>query len=215
MSKEGKYVPKRKAQEMRKEMPGLFRKVLIDFKEEKGLSFTIRIVGSSKRNMIVKFGDSKYDTDYQLELQPPKKCTDVSPDIRATIFELLRRHKPSEWNIENSTSVITLHKRVNGVDVHSFDIAVLKGEDNNSSKSAMNKITNQYSWEKIGKLNKAYVDFREDYATIGKLTKEIYLEKRQNRHDEINDDKDHKDYKSSSSLFLESVNEAKQKTEKK
>lgn len=179
MSKKGNYVSRKEAKKMREEMPGIIENVRKDFREKHSYSFSTSIVGSAKRNMIIQFGNSKYDTDYQLVFSSKKHCSKIDASIKKEILDLFRKYIPQDWGIQNSKSVITIIKIENKKEIHSFDIAVIRTKNEESEKSFFDKNDNKYKWNQIGKLSQAYINFKNDYETIGEIVKEKYLVKRQ------------------------------------
>ena len=58
MAKECEYIKKAEVTEYKKVLEDAFPKVRKDTKEKYGKSFSEKIVGSAKRNLVVKKGDS-------------------------------------------------------------------------------------------------------------------------------------------------------------
>ena len=66
------YVPKKEVRPYRVLFEKVFREIQKELKKENGLTFEFRLVGSAKRNLIVRHHNKGFDCDYQLYLQNNK-----------------------------------------------------------------------------------------------------------------------------------------------
>lgn len=210
-----KYVSKTDAKNKRAEIWSFLKEVNINMKEKvynennkKYKGFTAKIVGSSKRNMITQTGNSVYDTDIQIEFT--SKCAGEYPATMKHDFMNSCNDCIGDRNftVDNSTSVIRINMLDdNGVLLHSCDLAIIRPNMQQIARGKNNdKSSNDYyNWNDLGDINQAYTDFKNmDNDEVDEV-KEIYIDKKCNRPD----NKDDENYKTSSSLFIESVNEVK------
>lgn len=179
------------------------------------------LVGSSKRSMIYikSENDNQYDHDIQNKYNNRKnlisdknKTDNLRKDFIKNFRETVDKLKKSnvldnkfEWNPENSTSAITVTKTLNGVLETSFDIAFI--DTLNSRIHKMDKTdpkNTKFIWNELGNFNKSYQDAKT--LKLKKL-KEEYLKLKCNQKDL---DKKNDNYKPSSSLFIEAVNNCKE-----
>lgn len=210
MSKNAEYVSKADAKRKREGIMPLLTEASNKLRKSKGLPFSRWIVGSARRNMIIQFGNSLYDTDIELVLSGKEERVKEAPaSIKKDIYDILKPLvEAKKWKIEMSTSVITVRKFEDGKETHSFDLAVARRLKNMPAEKSVGKTDGDYVWNQIPDSTETYSKWKDNFEIIGQDTKGIYKEKRQKRHDETNDDKNKEDYISSSSLFVESVNEA-------
>ena len=145
MSKNINYVPKRKVKEYKKDMHACLLMVQNNLKESGKPYFSVGIVGSAKRNLILRRGKEIYDVDFQL------LCSnnDVNANYREDIYDELKKVIPSNWSLSQSTSTIfctepnkkefdiALIKKVNDDEFH---ISKLDKEDPNSNKYIWNEL---------------------------------------------------------------------------
>ena len=107
-----------------------FRKVQIDAYEY-GLTFTQNLVGSAKRNLVVRHHNKGFDCDYQIILQKNKKNLSAKR-IKELLIYLFDKYIPNTFNYcEDSTSSITIPKanpKQSKVEF-SYDIVILKDVD--------------------------------------------------------------------------------------
>lgn len=171
------------------------------------------LVGSSKRKMIyVKNRNDehcKYDHDIQCFYTSgmDKFTNQLRNDFINSLKIILqkKKHKVFDYKIENSTRVITFkmskYDEKNSMYDAFFDIALIDREG--STIHVYDKKSNQYIWNQLENINDAYhdaqtleiMDLRREYINLRCNQKTL--------------SKEHKNYKSSSSLFIEAVNNVK------
>jgi hypothetical protein len=105
----------------------IFLQVQIEAKKS-GLTFTHHLVGSAKRNMVIRHHNKGFDCDYQLFLQ--KNRQNLSPkEIKELLMELFDKYLPDNFDrCENSTSSITVsmvNTKASRVEF-SYDIVILQ-----------------------------------------------------------------------------------------
>jgi len=198
MSKNINYVPKRMVKEYKKDMHDYLLIVQENLKESGKPYFSVGIVGSAKRNLILRRGHEIYDVDFQL------LCTnkDVNANYREDIYDELRRVIPRNWSLSQSTSTIFCTKPnekefdialIKKVKDNEFHISKLDKEDSNSNKYIWNKLRDSSDlYEKRRKINgnEQWSYLRSQYKTL-----------RVNQWDDSSENK-----KPSFALFSEAVN---------
>ena len=206
MAEEVKYVPKREVKEYKKEMQDFLMQISKKFKEEGLYYFNVGLVGSAKRNLVLRRGNSVYDVDFQLFLIN----NSVDADYRENIFDKIQEKKNSlegSWKIENSHSVITIRKvDDNGTVLKSFDV-VLTRKNNGVEKAVLDKNKNQYIWNQVSWSEKHY--YKRNQIKGHKqwsYLRDQYKNLRENEWDKSKEDK-----KPSISLFVEAVNNTYEK----
>ena len=206
MAQEIKYVPKREVKEYKKEMQDFLIQISKKFKEEGLYYFNVGLVGSAKRNLVLRKGDSVYDVDFQLFLIN----NSVDADYRENIFDKIQEKKNSlegSWKIENSHSVITIRKvDDNGTVSKSFDV-VLTRKNNGIEKAVLDKNKNQYIWNQVSWSEKHYYKRNK----IKGHQQWTYLRNQYKNLRENEWDKSKEDKKPSISLFVEAVNNTYEK----
>lgn len=174
--------------------------------------FAERLVGSAKWNIILKNDKGFWDIDYQLlltvnskeyrnnELKDAKK---IKNDFFNCLNEYFKNN--SDFRVENSTTAITL---INLKDKYSYDFVIIKLFPNNEEiirrNNKRNSSINEYTWNKLPKLNDAYRKFNKLPSNKKQDLIENYILPRKKREKEKNDNDSSK--RSSSELFIEEVN---------
>lgn len=170
------------------------------------------LVGSSKRNMVyLKSKNSdEYDFDIQCFYNNSKKpVKEYTNDLRKKFMDSLQEifntqeYSGYKWIKEDSTSVITIKKSLKTKRLAAFDLALI---DVVSGQIHINdKKNNRYIWNKLGNIQEAY-----QYANKLEI-KDLKREYINLKCNQKNLSKDHKDYKPSSNLFIEAVNNLKKR----
>ena len=197
MSNEIIYVKKKEVKVYKKEMQDALVSVSTTLKKDGYSGFSVGLVGSAKRNLVLVRGDSIYDVDFQCFIS-----NKVDANCREKIFDELKiiLKEDDGWSHSQSTSVITSTKN----DEKSFDIALMTKNDDGSLISVLNKTDKKDIWiwnqlpnsDKHAAKRKAIVGnnmwtyLRSNYKTL-----------RSNQWDNDEEDK-----KPSYALFNESVN---------
>ena len=99
-------------------------------RKEHGLTFNFNLVGSAKRNMVVRHHNKGFDLDYQLFLQKNSKNLSAK-QIKKILMKLFDEYFPTEFcYCEDSTSAITVKKVLKDKIEIGYDIVVLKSTGN-------------------------------------------------------------------------------------
>ena len=108
----------------------VFHEVQKECRKQYGLTFNFNLVGSAKRNMVIRHHNKGFDLDYQLFLQKNKQ--DLSEkEIKTILIKLFRKYFPQEFNRrEDSTSAITIKKVFKDKIEIGYDIVILKSTGN-------------------------------------------------------------------------------------
>jgi hypothetical protein len=107
-----------------------FYKVQKECRKQHGLTFNFNLVGSAKRNMVVRHHNKGFDLDYQLFLQKNKKGL-TERQIKNILKILFDKYFPSDFNnCEDSTSAITIKKVLKDKIEIGYDIVILKSTGN-------------------------------------------------------------------------------------
>ena len=104
------YVSKNEVRPYRELFEEVFREIQKELKKENGLTFSFGLVGSAKRNLVVRHHNKGFDCDYQLYLQKNKQ--ELSEEaIKKLLMKKFDEKMPSEFDYcEDSTSSITIKK---------------------------------------------------------------------------------------------------------
>ena len=206
MAQEVKYVPRSEVKKYKKEMQDFLMQISRELKEEGFYYFDVGLVGSAKRNLVLRKGDSVYDVDFQLFLINNL----VDANYRKNIFDKIQEKKnslKSSWKIENSHSVITIRKvNNNGNILKSFDV-VLTRKNSSIEKAVLDKNKNQYIWNQVSWSEKHYYKWNK----IKGSEEWTYLRDQYKKLRESEWDKSKEDKKPSISLFVEAVNNTYEK----
>ncbi len=168
-------------------------------------SIQFKLVGSSKRNMILRNKNDEnahYDYDYQLWID--KNKNDKSPkEIKEYFLDLFRDQFPEEeWKVEDSTSAITIKKKEGN---YSYDVAIIKINKKTSKLNILKhyKENNEhkYTWEETAD----YKNHREELKEI--KGSELWNELRERYKSKKEDNKDKTE---SYLLFIEAVHDVAQ-----
>lgn len=107
-----------------------FYKVQKECRKQHGLTFNFNLVGSAKRNMVVRHHNKGFDLDYQLFLQKNKQGL-TERQIKNILKILFDKYFPSDFNnCEDSTSAITIKKVLKDKIEIGYDIVILKSTGN-------------------------------------------------------------------------------------
>ena len=183
-----------------------------DFGKKKW-TFNVFLVGSAKRNLVL-LGNEGFDLDYQLRFE--KMPEEYRNNAKAT-KELFAKYfnKANEElclglkNCEDSTHVLTMKKIINSRIDYSYDIAVLRLNENNQYiilKNEKNHKPDDYHYvqlENCGDFNKKYRQINN--AEKWNALREKYKIKKEKYQQVSKDDRPH-----SFSLLGEAVNEVLQ-----
>lgn len=172
-----------------------------DLMKEKGISFGWGLVGSSKRNLVIKHHNKGFDLDYQLELL--KNARDLkTKEIKDAFLDAFNKAwRETDFSpAEDSTSSITI-KKVNQSESKievGYDVVILKRENDEMSILRHKKGENEsYGFEKLekSKLVPEGVKYIKENKLWDKLRDEYYKQKTED-----------KSGKKSYQLYIETVN---------
>ena len=121
------YVSKKEVKPWINKFNNLVTKIRPVLKEE-GIKFTVNLVGSSKRNLVIRHHNKGFDCDFQIYIMKNKKC--LSPkEIKLKFIEVINNNKESIFDkCEDKTKSIKLkYKDVNNKKIiFSYDIVILR-----------------------------------------------------------------------------------------
>ena len=125
----------------------VFHEVQKECRKQYGLTFNFNLVGSAKRNMVIRHHNKGFDLDYQLFLQKNKQ--DLSEkEIKTLLIKLFRKYFPQEFNRrEDSTSAITIKKVFKDKIEIGYDIVILKSTGNICE--IIRRKGQEYFWNKL------------------------------------------------------------------
>ena len=183
-----------------------------DFGKKKW-TFNVFLVGSAKRNLVL-LGNEGFDLDYQLRFEKmPEEYKDnakSTKELFTKYFNKANKELGLELkNCEDSTHVLTMKKIVDGKIDYSYDIAVLRLNENNQYiilKNEKRHKPDDYHYVQLDNC----VDFNKKYRQINNAEKwnalrEKYKRKKEKCQQVGKDDRPH-----SFSLLGETVNEVLQ-----
>lgn len=167
-----------------------------------GITFTCNLVGSGKRNLVVRHPTKGCDLDYQIFLQKNNK--DLSPkEIKDKFRKLFNQHKPKGYSdCEDSTTALTIKKKnkEQKIIVFSYDIVIMKN-DNIYPEIIRRNEQQEYIWNELRDMK----NFVEKYKEI--CTPQMHEELRKRYYKKKIDQMNGKTDKKSFQLLNESVNE--------
>lgn len=198
-----RYVTRKEASPLRKELMEFIRQIQIEVKSE--FTFVPQFIGSSSRNMItcIRQGNTGFDFDIDILVNNPRNLSPVK--IHNILFNAIRKHikSTSFSNLEDSTRVITIkaidkkHNRIK----YSCDFAiVLNSNDSTKKYIRFNKKNGTYTWEERSK-EFLYISRKIKWLKKNGYWKDLYDYYLIKKNKNINPNKH------SRSIFAESVNE--------
>lgn len=143
------YVSKNEVKPYRTLFDTVFKKVHKECKKQ-GLTFSSPLlVGSAKRNLVVRHHNKGFDCDYQIFLQ--KNKNDMSAkQIKTLLMELFNKYMPADFeNCEDSTSAITIKKKSstkNSALEFSYDIAIMRKRKEYDAPEIIRRNADNYCW---------------------------------------------------------------------
>ncbi len=152
------YVSKNEVKPYRK----IFDKMMADIREsirKNGITFTYQLVGSAKRNLVVRHHNKGFDCDYQIVIHKNKNnCT--ATEIKMLFGQLLNKVRPDGFSdVQDSTSAWTMRKTDSGNSrlIFSYDVVILRQDKNGVHiirQDKENKKTG-YFWNLLPDMNSA------------------------------------------------------------
>ena len=157
------YVPRKEVFPYKNLFVEVFREIQKEIKKENGLTFSFALVGSAKRNLVVRHHNKGFDCDYQLYLQKNKQELSAE-EIKKLLMKKFNEKMPSEFdNCEDSTSSITIKKKITKQSriVFSYDIVIMDLYEDASYILRKNG-SGQYVWNQLPD----FTSFEDDYRQI-------------------------------------------------
>lgn len=201
-----RYVSKEDVKPYRKQFHDWMQSIREDIKEE-GISFTYMLVGSAKRNLVIRHHNKGFDCDYQIRITKNKNGYKAKK-IKHLFMDALNKIvvKNGYSNCENSSSSITIKMKGNNSNiVHSYDVVVLQQKNSETKILRYRKPPegdDSYDFEPLLDMS----DFADNLRKINgmemwKKLRDIYYKKKMN---ELTDDRTGK---KSFQILNEAVNE--------
>jgi len=161
------YVSKVDTKQYKIEFNRLFQEIKAEFIDNFSLAY--RLVGSSKRNLVIRHHNKGFDLDYQIMIMKFKDGSNLKnpTNIKNAFFDFIQNKMKSKYNVENSTSAITLKRIVDSKIKVGFDIVIVKENINSCEVLKRNNDNVTYSFQPL----KEYSDFKNNV----KLIKNNYL----------------------------------------
>lgn len=121
-----KYVPKEEVRPLRKQFHDWMQSIHDEIKHS-GVSFTYMLVGSAKRNLVIRHHNKGFDCDYQIKIthnEKRLKPQELKYLFRNALNKVVKKSGYSDC--EDSTSSLTIKKKGEKSDIeHSYDIVIL------------------------------------------------------------------------------------------
>ena len=157
------YVSKDEVRPYEKLFEEIFREIQKELKKKNGLTFSFALVGSAKRNLVVRHHNKGFDCDYQLYLQKNKQELSAEK-IKKLLIKKFDEKMPSEFDYcEDSTSSITIKKKITKQSKieFSYDIVIMDLYEDASYILRKNG-SGQYVWNQLPD----FTSFKDDYRQI-------------------------------------------------
>ena len=121
-----KYVPKEEVRPLRKQFHDWMQSIHDEIKRS-GVSYTYMLVGSAKRNLVIRHHNKGFDCDYQINIthnEKRLKPQELKYLFRSALNKVVK--KSGYRDCEDSTSSLTIKKKGEKSDIeHSYDIVIL------------------------------------------------------------------------------------------
>lgn len=172
-----------------------------------GVSFTYMLVGSARRNLVIRHHNKGFDCDYQIKITRNKNNLgekELKYLFINTLNPIVKKCKYKDC--ENSTSSITIKKLGNHSNIeHSYDVVILIDDPEGVKILRYNKSSNddgKYNFELLPNTDKAQENFRKIKGKdMWDELRDVYYEKK------MAELTDKKTGKKSYQLLNEAVNE--------
>ena len=177
------YVSKKEVKPWINKFNNLINKIRPLLKEE-GIKFTVNLVGSSKRNLVVRHHNKGFDCDFQIYIMQNKKY--LSPkEIKLKFIEVINNNKESIFDkCEDKTKSIKLkYKDVNNKKIiFSYDIVILRNfNDEIKIIKKIDEKKNIYDFVSVKDYSKHNEYFKKIYGNkMWKDLREMYYNKKIN-----------------------------------
>lgn len=177
--------------------------------KNKGISFTFMLVGSAKRNLVVRHHNKGFDCDYQIKITRNSlglEAKELKDLFRNMLNKVVKKNGYSDC--ENSTSSLTIKKKGDKSNIeHSYDIVILTQDKEGVKILRYNKLNGKYIFELLHDMSDAKENFnRINGSHAWEKLREIYYIKKTNELTE------NRTGKKSFQLLNEAVNEVLQIT---
>ena len=157
------YVSKNEVRPYEELFEEVFREIQKELRKKNGLTFSVALVGSAKRNLVVRHHNKGFDCDYQLYLQRNKQ--ELCPEeIKKLLIRKFDEKMPFEYDCcEDSTSSITIKKKITKQSKieFSYDIIIMDLYEDASYILRKNG-SGQYVWNQLPD----FTSFEDDYRQI-------------------------------------------------
>ena len=157
------YVSKNEVRPYEELFEEVFREMQKEIKKKNGLTFSFALVGSAKRNLVVRHHNKGFDCDYQLYLQRNKQELSAE-EIKKLLIKKFDEKMPNEFDYcEDSTSSITIKKKITKQSKieFSYDIVIMDLYEDASYILRKNG-SGQYVWNQLPD----FTSFEDDYRQI-------------------------------------------------
>ena len=174
------YVSKDEVRPYEELFEEVFRKIQKELKKKNGLTFSFALVGSAKRNLVVRHHNKGFDCDYQLYLQRNKQELSAEK-IKKLLIKKFDEKMPSEFDYcEDSTSSITIKKKITQQSKieFSYDIVIMDLYEDASYILRKNG-SGQYVWNQLPDFTSFEDDYRQiEGADMWENLRQCYYDKR-------------------------------------
>ena len=157
------YVSKDEVRPYEELFEEVFREIQKELRKKNGLTFSFALVGSAKRNLVVRHHNKGFDCDYQLYLQRNKQELSAE-EIKKLLIKKFDEKMPNEFDYcEDSTSSITIKKKITKQSKieFSYDIIIMDLYEDASYILRKNG-SGQYVWNQLPD----FTSFEDDYRQI-------------------------------------------------
>ena len=176
------YVSKNEVRPYRTQFHNVFNEVHKECKKQ-GLTFSSPLlVGSAKRNLVVRHHNKGFDCDYQIFLQKNKNNMSAK-EIKLLLIKLFDKYMPDDYeNCEDSTLAITIKKKSSTKKSSiefSYDVAIMRERKKYDTPEIIRRSENNYCWNFLSDME----DFGYHYGLIS--GQEMWNDLRERYYDKI------------------------------
>ena len=155
------YVTRREIKKYKIIFDNLMQNIRKEVKNE-GITFTYNLVGSAKRNLVIRHHNKGFDCDYQIFIQMNKKNLGAK-SIKKLFIDLINRYKNNDFdNCEDKTTAIKLKKKENDKIIFSYDIVIMMVINDKYQVIRKTDDNKTYKFEELMDMSK----FNESYKKI-------------------------------------------------
>ena len=174
------YVSKSEVRPYEKLFEAVFREIQKELKKKNGLTFSLALVGSAKRNLVVRHHNKGFDCDYQLYLQRNKQALSAE-EVKKLLIKKFDEKMPDEFDYcEDSTSSITIKRKITKQSriEFSYDIVIMDLYEDASYILRKNG-SGQYVWNQLPDFTSFEDDYRQiEGADMWENLRQCYYDKR-------------------------------------